>query len=200
VTYLAILETEWLMRSYLKPAPKNLWDEMFARHAREREELLRWDERMKRTSSMETVRVLDTLPEVTYTTDEETDHSAVALAPRFDTPSLVHQGERRRLDTDDLSQASSPPSSDSERSDASWDMGGWESNEDNRHISFPPSAHNPRTAGNAHSLSDSSGSSRVRLSPASARSDTPSSSNWDMLETSSVSSSSFEGLLDSDEE
>ncbi|KAL0958146.1 hypothetical protein HGRIS_000313 [Hohenbuehelia grisea] len=59
VTYLALLATDWAMRLYLKPAPKSLWDEMFARHAREREALLRWDEsrlrKLNRTSSMETI-------------------------------------------------------------------------------------------------------------------------------------------------
>jgi len=205
VTYLALLETDWLMRSYIKPAPKTLWDEMFARHAREREELLRWDEkqqRIKRTSSMETVRVLDTLPEMACATDEETDDPAVALTPRADTNSPVHKGKRRRLNVDVLdnsSQASSPPPSDSEQSSHSWDMGGWDSDESSGHIPLSSSAHILRTVGYSNFLSDSS--NQARLSPVSAtRSDTPSSSDWDMLETSSVSSSSFESLLDSDDE
>ncbi|KAJ8457100.1 hypothetical protein ONZ45_g18451 [Pleurotus djamor] len=60
VTHYALLATEWLNRAYIKPAPKSLWDELFARHAREREDLLRWEDRrlktqLKRTSSMETI-------------------------------------------------------------------------------------------------------------------------------------------------
>lgn len=41
-----------------RTAPKSLWDEMFERHQREREELLRWDESRikKKTASMETIR------------------------------------------------------------------------------------------------------------------------------------------------
>jgi hypothetical protein len=206
VTYLALLETEWLMRSYLKPAPKNLWEEMFARHTREREELLRWDEKqqkLKRTSSMETVRVLiDTSLESASTTDDESDHPATAPASDIETFSSMHKGKRRKLDTDVsdlLSRASSPPSSDSEQSNTSWDMGGWESDEASGH-KLASYAHISRTFGDAHYLSDS-GSSRGSLPPPSAaRSSSPSSSNWDLLETSSVSSSSFESLIDDDDD
>jgi hypothetical protein len=58
VTYFALLDTEWAMRAFIKPAPKNLWEEMFARHEKEREELLRWEEAkmLKRTISVDTIR------------------------------------------------------------------------------------------------------------------------------------------------
>lgn len=68
VTYLGLLATDYVLRSFLgggpsrtyTGAPKSLWDELFTRHQREREELLRWEERqerqLKRTSSMETIR------------------------------------------------------------------------------------------------------------------------------------------------
>ncbi|TDL19614.1 acyl-CoA N-acyltransferase, partial [Rickenella mellea] len=58
-THMAMLDTDWALRTTLslRTAPKTLWDEMFLRHQREREELLRWDDRrMKRSSSMETIR------------------------------------------------------------------------------------------------------------------------------------------------
>ncbi|KAG2138520.1 hypothetical protein DEU56DRAFT_802148 [Suillus clintonianus] len=61
VTYLAMLDTEWALRNVLKrrgPAP-TLWDEMFARHTREREEMVKWDEkhnRIRKVSSTETLR------------------------------------------------------------------------------------------------------------------------------------------------
>ncbi|KAJ7151186.1 hypothetical protein C8R46DRAFT_1123501 [Mycena filopes] len=48
VTTLAILDTDWAMRTYYKPAPKSLWDELFLRHERERDELLRWEESNER--------------------------------------------------------------------------------------------------------------------------------------------------------
>lgn len=66
VTYLAMLDTEWMLRSSL--AERNgfpegpvvsFWDEMFTRHSREREELLRWEEkhgRIRMSSSTETLR------------------------------------------------------------------------------------------------------------------------------------------------
>jgi hypothetical protein len=55
-----MLDTEWMMRTYFKPAPKSLWDEMFARHDRERLALLQWEDSrtLKRTMSCETVRRL----------------------------------------------------------------------------------------------------------------------------------------------
>ncbi|KAG2152667.1 uncharacterized protein EDB93DRAFT_1082919, partial [Suillus bovinus] len=61
VTYLAMLDTEWALRGMVKHrvSVPTLWDEMFARHAREREEMVRWDEehhRIRKTSSTETLR------------------------------------------------------------------------------------------------------------------------------------------------
>ncbi len=61
---MAMLDTEWVIRSSLRGAPPTLWDEMFLRHERERDMLLRWEQSgkeeerrlLKRTSSMETVR------------------------------------------------------------------------------------------------------------------------------------------------
>ncbi|KAL0576075.1 hypothetical protein V5O48_005903 [Marasmius crinis-equi] len=61
-TSLGILNTDWAMRDYFKTAPKSLWDEMFIRHDRERDELLQWEERqlgtaiLQRSASMETIR------------------------------------------------------------------------------------------------------------------------------------------------
>ncbi|TFK20530.1 hypothetical protein FA15DRAFT_673433 [Coprinopsis marcescibilis] len=67
-TYLSVLATDWLMRSSrigkFTAAPSSLWDELFERHQREREELLRWEEKsLKRTLSTETIReVQDSSP------------------------------------------------------------------------------------------------------------------------------------------
>ncbi|KAK7036620.1 hypothetical protein VNI00_011553 [Paramarasmius palmivorus] len=58
-TCLAIIDTDWVMKNFTRPAPNSLWDEMFLRHERERDELLRWEERksgLYRTSSTETIR------------------------------------------------------------------------------------------------------------------------------------------------
>ncbi|KAJ2925097.1 hypothetical protein H1R20_g12004, partial [Candolleomyces eurysporus] len=75
VTYLGLLATDWFIRDQAlfknktkwTPAVKSLWDEMFARHQREREELLRMEDRkmsgngkLKRTSSMETIKQVAT--------------------------------------------------------------------------------------------------------------------------------------------
>jgi len=83
VTHLALLDTEWFMHSYLKPSPKNIWDEMFTRHAREREELLRWDDRrqmLKRPSVAETVQTLGTLSKRASANDEETSDSLLTTS------------------------------------------------------------------------------------------------------------------------
>ncbi|KAJ8087266.1 hypothetical protein PM082_006096 [Marasmius tenuissimus] len=63
ITCLGILNTDWVMRSRFGTAPKSLWDEMFLRHDRERDELMQWEARkefggaiLHRTSSMETIR------------------------------------------------------------------------------------------------------------------------------------------------
>jgi RimJ/RimL family protein N-acetyltransferase len=65
VTYLAMLDTEWALRHVLKPkgAVPTLWDEMFARHTREREDMVKWDEkhnRIRRVSSTDTLRDRET--------------------------------------------------------------------------------------------------------------------------------------------
>ncbi|KIK70209.1 hypothetical protein GYMLUDRAFT_34698 [Collybiopsis luxurians FD-317 M1] len=76
-TCLALLDTDWLIRTsrLTTVLPRTLWDEMLWRHERERDQLLRWEQEqaepfggipkwLKRTSSMETVRV-----NVNYLTD-----------------------------------------------------------------------------------------------------------------------------------
>ncbi|PCH38870.1 acyl-CoA N-acyltransferase, partial [Wolfiporia cocos MD-104 SS10] len=57
VTYMAMLDTDWVMREHRKP--RDVWDEMFKRHHREREELLQFETRLKelrRAPSAETIR------------------------------------------------------------------------------------------------------------------------------------------------
>ncbi|RPD57685.1 acyl-CoA N-acyltransferase, partial [Lentinus tigrinus ALCF2SS1-6] len=63
ITHMGIVDVDWIVRKRRRAAPRNLWDELFERHQREREELLRWEAnegvpgpRIRRTSSMETVR------------------------------------------------------------------------------------------------------------------------------------------------
>ncbi|KAJ4468826.1 hypothetical protein J3R30DRAFT_1610592 [Lentinula aciculospora] len=79
-TCVALLDTDWFVRSkYLIEAPPTtLWDEMLRRHHREREELLQWEESqsptgLKRTYSMETIRVTEYLSDA-----NDTDESAVS--------------------------------------------------------------------------------------------------------------------------
>jgi len=68
VSVLAMVELDWVIRARVPPAKGTLWDEMFVRHQREREVLLKLEgtRELKRTRSMETVRDLrsmnDALP------------------------------------------------------------------------------------------------------------------------------------------
>jgi len=58
VSVLAMLELDWVIREGVTSAKGTLWDEMFIRHQREREVLLKLESsrELKRTQSMETVR------------------------------------------------------------------------------------------------------------------------------------------------
>lgn len=64
VTYMGILDTDWVLRGRArrgrlgKAAPRSVWDEMFARHQREREELLNWESGLplRRSASVATIR------------------------------------------------------------------------------------------------------------------------------------------------
>jgi len=58
---MGMLDTEWVVRktSGSDSGPQSIWDEMFARHHNEWEELLQWEERqraLRRRASMETIR------------------------------------------------------------------------------------------------------------------------------------------------
>ncbi|KAF8634838.1 hypothetical protein AX17_004088 [Amanita inopinata Kibby_2008] len=54
VAYMAILDTEWFRRQQEPKTSVTMWDEMIDRHEREREDMLRWEERMGRKGEVET--------------------------------------------------------------------------------------------------------------------------------------------------
>lgn len=109
-----MLDTDWVMRTSISPrfrvAPKSLWDELFARHQREREELLRWEERnypLKRSMSMETVRNEVAPSSVSTSASEDeamTDSESVISATRR------VNGKKRRIDVGDAYDASASES------------------------------------------------------------------------------------------
>ncbi|KAF9457546.1 hypothetical protein BDZ94DRAFT_202162 [Collybia nuda] len=80
-TYMAILDTDWVYNksrggpSYMRSAPKSLWDELLTRHQQEREELLNWESRtLKRSSSTATLRAVSPIPTaLPITSESETD-------------------------------------------------------------------------------------------------------------------------------
>ena len=67
MTTLAIVVTDWYIhvrnRNGFQSAPHSLWDVLFARHQQEREELLRWEDRLSHQgSSLETIGEAATTP------------------------------------------------------------------------------------------------------------------------------------------
>lgn len=85
ITNMGILDTDWVFRRRQRAAPRSMWDELFARHQIEREELLAWDDnreqsRLRRTSSMETVRMVlhtelewESEPELAFSDESSSD-------------------------------------------------------------------------------------------------------------------------------
>jgi hypothetical protein len=195
VTYLAMLDTEWVMRGFFRPAPKSLWDELFARHERERQELLRWEDNranLKRSSSMETVRLnaggSGAGPPKRSKFGPSEERTASSL-PR------VEKGKERLTSHSDT--GSPPPPSDSEDgtdyfSDDEPSMQG---------ADLASLLRKPAALPSSPPSSSSSSSSRSRSLSSASSSGSPGSSQWDLLETSSTrSSSAFESIHGSDVE
>ncbi|KAJ7432899.1 hypothetical protein B0H11DRAFT_2123567 [Mycena galericulata] len=136
VTTLAILDTDWAMRSFFKPAPKSLWDELFLRHERERDELLRWEA----DQNMETLRAVNASAD-TDANDSDAP-SAASSSKSSKSKSKVEIGDsdfsavrvvRRHVDHSDseLSRMSSPTPSDASvesvpRSETTAGSGDWD--------------------------------------------------------------------------
>jgi hypothetical protein len=81
-TYMAILDTDWMISrghgvpATVRSAPKSLWDELFARHQQEREELLRWESStLRRTSSTATLRGVSPIPTALTASESESEMS-----------------------------------------------------------------------------------------------------------------------------
>ncbi|TRM60441.1 hypothetical protein BD626DRAFT_538846 [Schizophyllum amplum] len=89
-TTTAMLATDWVMRPVAdklrRGAPPGIWEELFARHAREREELLRWEQTyshtVRRTSSTETIRMInDGAPSEASSREASPAHSRAPSPP-----------------------------------------------------------------------------------------------------------------------
>ena len=96
ITTMAMLDTEWHVRAHGGHGPRSVWDEMFVRHHKEREDLLQWEERRKRlrrTGSMETVRegpvelaLTSGAPSPTASSVDLSDHAPALPDLRLSTP------------------------------------------------------------------------------------------------------------------
>ncbi|KAJ7039755.1 hypothetical protein C8F04DRAFT_1084706 [Mycena alexandri] len=172
VTTLAILDTDWAMRSYYKPAPKSLWDELFLRHERERDELLRWEEdnnRLKRTASMVTIRGAAPPSEAASNIDSEAESVASSVS------TSASKGKKRMAPSGGLRDPYDGSSSDAE---SDFGDGGFV-----RRFVFD----DERVGGGPSSpaLSSTSLVESVPGSVSSLRSPSVSGSDWDMMESSS---------------
>ncbi|KAF8434795.1 hypothetical protein L210DRAFT_2564757 [Boletus edulis BED1] len=112
VTYFAMLDTEWVLKStwirsnHIPQLPVvSVWDEMFARHAREREELVRWEDkhgRVKRSSSTVTLKEhakKSAAQDIAYLTDDASSFGgSMPPSPRLNVVSV----EENFHMTDDL--------------------------------------------------------------------------------------------------
>ncbi|KAL1673070.1 hypothetical protein EV122DRAFT_255445 [Schizophyllum commune] len=104
-TTMAILDTDWVMRPVRalarRGAPADVWEALVERHAREREELLDWEDRrphsLRRTTSMETIRLHNegAPPESEYTSSERTSPtSSRSVSPMSTTRSSPMSSSR----------------------------------------------------------------------------------------------------------
>ncbi|KAJ6484368.1 hypothetical protein C8R47DRAFT_980819 [Mycena vitilis] len=172
VTTLAILDTDWAMRGFFKPAPKTLWDELFARHQRERDELLRWEEdqsRLKRTASSETIRAV----RLTLGTDSEAESAASST--------LVNKGKKRMAPSDWNHDPYDGSSSDS---DGDLGAAGRSVLTGGRYI---PRVSSPTLS----EISLESVPTSLRSTPSTPSTPSVSGSDWDMMDSASSGSSSF---------
>ncbi|KAJ7627522.1 hypothetical protein DFH06DRAFT_1227378 [Mycena polygramma] len=169
VTTLAILDTDWAMRGFFKPAPKSLWDELFARHQRERDELLRWEEdqsRLKRNTSSETIRAMP----LALDTDSEAESVASSTS--------ANMGKRRMAPSDWNRDPYDGSSSDSDG-----DFGD---------AVFTRARYIPRVSSPTLSeISLESVPASIRSTPSTPSTPSASGSDWDMVDSASSGSSSF---------
>ncbi|KAF9028598.1 hypothetical protein BDZ89DRAFT_951252 [Hymenopellis radicata] len=193
-TCLAMLATDWVIRCSLQPAPPSLWDEMFLRHDRERDALLRWDQGvideqrrlLHRTTSMETIR--DLRGYQCESQEEDSDAQSVL--------SMAKGKEKGLAAADNQSAVFVDEASDPEYQLMESDDEGWSSDASGGANSPPLSVSSSSSSGGSFASEDVS-DVLDHLTP---RSDgyvsSSDGSQWDMLETSS--SSSFDSLSESD--
>lgn len=110
VEYLSILDTEFLMRQFFEPAPKSVWEELFARHQREREELLSWEDKHVGTKAATTLRRVSSTG--TLVGARSQSESTRAPTPSATTSTCSTSG----------SSVFSPPRSPTQSQRSGWDM------------------------------------------------------------------------------
>ena len=117
VTYLSILDTDWVIRTLRSHTSLSLWEEMFNRHQREREALLKWENKQEpkqiyKSSSTETLRLSkeDAQPEMM-----DSDGSS-----KSDEKGKQAETSTRSNYYSSFNEASSPPSGSSGRSRSAW--------------------------------------------------------------------------------
>lgn len=114
VSVLAMLDMDWHMRVHALPPPSGLWDEMFARHQREREKLVMLDSGLERAMSAETEHELrNALYDDASSVAGSVRTTSARTAASWDAvsvPSAGHESGKMQLDSsmDGYSTESSP--------------------------------------------------------------------------------------------
>lgn len=195
VTTLALLDMDWALRASLskyKAAPKSLWDELFLRHERERDELLRWEEGrgragamgVKRSASVETLRAVPMALEP----DSESDAGESDAGPAVSraSSSVGSKGKKRMAPTNWARDPYDGASSDAE---SEFDEGARKRTalDLDRSGASSPALSDISLQSVPSSVTSSSASAGAR-SPPSTPSASGSGSDWDLMESDSSSS------------
>ncbi|KAJ7336256.1 hypothetical protein DFH08DRAFT_706232 [Mycena albidolilacea] len=198
VTTLALLDMDWALRASLskfKAAPKSLWDELFLRHERERDELLRWEEGqgragamgVKRSASVETLRAVPMALEPDSESDAGESDAGSAVSPA---PSSVRsKGKKRMAPTDWVRDRRDPYDGASSDAESEFDGGARKRTvlDLDRSGASSPALSDISLQSVPSSVTSSSASAGARFPP-STPSASGSGSDWDLMESDSSSS------------
>ena len=117
VFYFAILATDWALdNNHARPLPKTLWEDLLFCHQREREELLRMEEKtLKRSTSTETIRDNAPItPSVASTSRSETSSvadSSISANSSARKENLKRKRKRAKAGSDAAKSGSRPRAS-----------------------------------------------------------------------------------------
>ncbi|GLB39161.1 hypothetical protein LshimejAT787_0603230 [Lyophyllum shimeji] len=189
ITYMGMLDTDWALRESngvianeaKQPAPQSVWDELFARHQRERDELLKWEDSVPMNESLILARAqMPTQRDFWWAEDAKEEKDTVIKGEdAFTVPRGTHAWDYAKV-----------------KRRAGSEVGSASEGYDSDAFSFPPSSDSE--AKSVRSVSPSG-----YVSAASESSSSSSASAWDLREpsdsesdASALSTASFDDLDD----